>query len=317
MSASGGLRHRPFAATAGVRTGSVSRELTRSFIAASRHASCDSFVFQRTLEKAEGKMAAETIGRTRREGSRLRSGGAERDSSGTNLNDSERLLSLLGGGILVAGGLKRGGLTGMAAAALGGALAERGGAGHCHVYGALGIDTSRDGGGRASLGQRVAEGAHREIDLEAVVTVGRPAAELYEFWRDPSNLPRFMTAVSSVEPQSEGVAEWTIEPRVGPGISFRAVVTDDRPNERIAWRSEDTAVVRHTGEVDFEEMPAGRGTAVRMRLHFQPSGGAIGAKIAGLFDGAVETRLRSDLGRFKQLIETGEIATTDGQPAAR
>jgi uncharacterized membrane protein len=238
------------------------------------------------------------------------------DGGGTplNLGQMERWASLLGGGALVVRGLSRGGAGGIATALLGGALVQRGATGHCPVYGALGLDSSEEGGGAMEGGMSGLLGGTREVRVEAVATVNRPAAELYRFWRDAGNLPRFMSSLESVQPENDRRARWTLKPPVGPTIDFDAEITHEAEGEHIAWRSADSAVVEHTGEVRFRELPTGRGTEVRMKLDFTPPAGAVGAGIARLFDGATEMQLRADLKRFKQLMETGEIATIGGQP---
>lgn len=239
-------------------------------------------------------------------------------SDGLNVGTMERWASLAGGGALIARGLMKGGTAGIATAVVGGLLAQRGATGHCQVYGALGMNTAAEEGGRTGLsgltGSLGLGGGTAPVEVRSVATVGRPAEELYRFWRDPLNLPRFMTSLESVRPIDERRAEWTLKPAVGPTIEFVAEITADEPGRRIAWRSEDSAVVKHTGEVRFEEMQHGRGTAVRLILDFSPPAGPIGAGIAKLFDGAMEMQLRKDLKNFKMLIETGEIATIDGQP---
>lgn len=251
-------------------------------------------------------------------------------AGGLNVGNMERWASLAGGGALIARGLMKGGTRGIATAVIGGVLAQRGATGHCPVYGALGMNTASDEDGRTGLaglsglpglsglssltGSLGLGGGTAAVEVRSVATVGRPADELYRFWRDPLNLPRFMTSLESVRPLDDRRAEWTLKPPVGPTIEFVAEITADEPGRRIAWRSEESAVVKHTGEVRFEEMPHDRGTAVRLTLDFSPPAGPIGAGIVKLFDGAMETQLRKDLKNFKMLIETGEIATIDGQP---
>jgi uncharacterized membrane protein len=232
-----------------------------------------------------------------------------------NVGTAERWASLLGGGALIARGLSRRGVGGIATAVLGGALVRRGASGHCNAYERLGISTAEPE--RAERGGLDEMLRGHDVRVESVVTIDRPAEDLYRIWRDPDNLPRFMSFLESVRDEGNGRTHWTYAPPVGPEISFDTEVTDDVAPDRIAWRSVDSAVVRHTGSVDFRSRLDGRGTEVRLRLAFSPPGGALGAGIAGLFDGAVETALRADLKKFKQLAETGEIATTDGQPSGR
>lgn len=262
---------------------------------------------------ASGGAAAQESGGVRERIEEQFGGVIERATGGeVNVGMAERWLSMLGGGALVARGLAKGGTGGLVTAALGAALAQRGLTGHCQVYGALGLDSSESGerGGLAGL----AGGGSREVVVESVATVHRPAAELYRFWNDPTNLPLFMENVAAVEPIDERRARWTLQPPAGPPVEFEAVVEQKVEGERIAWHSAETAVLRHSGEVRFEEGPGGRGTTVRLRVELAPPGGAVGAAIAGLFDGAVELRMRGDLKRFKQLMETGEVATIEGQP---
>lgn len=228
--------------------------------------------------------------------------------SSVNVAALERAASVLTGGALIAHGLKRGGLAGAATAVVGGVLAQRGVTGHCQVYDALGVSTHEvDGQVETVTG----------VDVSAVTTVGRPVAELYAFWREPVNLPRFMKSVSGVRVHDERRATWTLAPPVGPELRFDVEVTDDVEDDRIAWRSVDETVVRHRGEVRFSELPNGRGATVRLRLRLMPPGGSAGASLARLFDGALEMQLRAELKRFKQLMETGEVATIDGQPSGR
>lgn len=236
---------------------------------------------------------------------------------GVNVGAAERWISLLGGGALIAKGLRRGGPGGLAAAALGAMLAQRGATGHCQLFAALGADTADPAAGAEDRGIAGLLGGPGEVRVESVATVLRPAADLYRVWNDPLNLPRFMKTVTAVQPETERRARWTVNPPVGPSIEFVAEKTHQTEGEHIAWRSADTTVLEHTGEVRFRELPTGRGTAVHLNMKFTPPGGAIGANIAGLFDGAMEMQLRAELKRFKQWIETGEVATIEGQSSGR
>jgi len=103
----------------------------------------------------------------------------------------------------------------------------------------------------------------------------------------------------------------------GREVVFDAEITADEPGRRIAWRAAPGALIEHVGEIRFREAPPGRGTEVSLRLRFMPPGGAVSAAIGGLLDDAAEMKLRGDLKRFKQRVETGEVARTEGQPASR
>jgi uncharacterized membrane protein len=233
---------------------------------------------------------------------------------GTNVSGLERTVSVLAGSAVTLYGLRRGGASGLLVSLLGGAALKRGLSGRCDVYAALGVSTAEEGAGR---GQGLSLGARRTIDMSAAATVRNSADELYRLWKDPQNLTRFMTFLDRVEQISDTRARWWLNAPVGPVLEFEAEVIDDVAGERIAWRAVEGAMIEHTGEVEFRPAPADRGTEVRLTLHFRPPGGAVGAALLRLFDGAAELKLRGDLKRFKQWVETGEVATTEGQPSGR
>jgi uncharacterized membrane protein len=147
-------------------------------------------------------------------------------------------------------------------------------------------------------------------------TIMKSPEELYRFWRDLSNLPRFMRNVRSVE--SDGPrSHWVVG---GPGdrtYEWDAEIVRDEPGRVISWRTVGDADVRHAGVVSFREATGGRGTVVDVELEYDPPGGAAGAALARLFGTKPREDVREDLRRFKQLVETGEIPTIRGQAAAR
>jgi uncharacterized membrane protein len=240
---------------------------------------------------------------------------ADQEPAATNVGPLERAVSVIGGGFLVAGGFRKRGTAGAAAVLLGGAALKRGLTGWCNVYGALDLDTS--GPEEAAPARPSAPVRRAGVDVSAAATVDRPADELYRLWRDPSNLPRFVSVIEGVDPIDERRARWRLHAPFGREVEFEAEITADEPGTRIAWRAAPGSLVEHVGEVRFRSGPPGRGTEVHMRLRFLPPGGAAGASVAALFDGAAEMKLRGDLKRFKQMVETGEVATTDGQPSGR
>lgn len=142
------------------------------------------------------------------------------------------------------------------------------------------------------------------------VTINRPRAELYAFWRDFANLPRFMENVVSVEPVAEGRTHWTVKAPAGKTVEWISAITEDRPDETIAWASEDGADVPNSGRIDFRNAPGGRGTWVSVTILYDPPAGIIGRAIAKMFQREPAIQARRDLRRFKQLMETGEIATS-------
>ncbi len=142
------------------------------------------------------------------------------------------------------------------------------------------------------------------------VTIDRPRHELYQTWRSFDAFPRFMENVETVERLDDNRSRWTIKAPAGQTVSFTTRITEDRQNEVIAWESEEDAEVRNSGRVEFRDAPAGRGTQVDLTIAYDPPGGMIGALAAKLYQREPQLQARRDLKRFKQLMETGEIAVS-------
>ncbi len=159
-----------------------------------------------------------------------------------------------------------------------------------------------------------AVGLEKAIRVEKTVTINRPASELYSFWRQFDNLPRFMRHIKSVQVYDEHKSHWVVNTPLDQSIEWDTVIVNDQPDRLIAWTSADDAEVDHSGFVRFQPATGDRGTEVKVVMEYELPGGAMAAAIAKLFGEAPEQQIGDDLRRFKQLMETGEIATTEGQP---
>jgi uncharacterized membrane protein len=149
------------------------------------------------------------------------------------------------------------------------------------------------------------------ITVERSTTVMRPREEVYAFWRDLENLPRFMHHLEHVEATTPGRSRWTAN-APGGSVEWDAEITEDTPNERLSWRSLPGAEVENSGSVSFVDAPGDRGTEVHVSLAYDPPAGAAGAKVAKLFGEEPSQQIRDDLRRFKQVMETGEVVLSDG-----
>lgn len=154
----------------------------------------------------------------------------------------------------------------------------------------------------------------RGVRFHAYVTVNRSSDQVYRFWHDFQNLPRFMSHLESVQMTGDGRSHWIAKAPAGKKVEWDAEVVDDKPNELIAWRSTEGAKVPNSGCVRFARAAGGRGTEVRVELEYAPPGRTVGAKIAKLFGEEPAQQVRDDLRRFKQVIETGEIPRSEGSP---
>ncbi|MDQ6860083.1 MAG: SRPBCC family protein [Verrucomicrobiota bacterium] len=157
----------------------------------------------------------------------------------------------------------------------------------------------------------------RPIRVEKVVAIDRPANELYDYWREFENLPKFMRHLESVRKTGQNRSHWRAKGPAGTSVEWEAEIVDDRPNELISWRSLPGADVSNSGSVRFERAPGGRGTFVRVKMQYDPPGGFFGASIAKLLGEEPSVQVQRDLYRFKQVMETGQVVTTEGQPAGR
>lgn len=141
------------------------------------------------------------------------------------------------------------------------------------------------------------------------VTINRPRAELYAYWRDFSNLPNFMENLVSVEMLDHRRSRWVVKAPAGKTVEWTAAITEEIEGELIAWASEEGADVPNSGRIDFRDAPGGRGTWVSATILYDPPAGIIGKVIATMFQREPAIQARRELRRFKQLMETGEVAT--------
>jgi uncharacterized membrane protein len=228
-------------------------------------------------------------------------------SAHVNIDDGERWASLIGGSLLIVLGVSRGGRAGALAALGGGALIYRAARGHSQLYQALGLETPP-----THVAPVTDITSRRGVTVRRTVTINKPVEEVYAFWRDFENLPRFMRHLESVTRDGDRRSHWVARAPVGRRVEWDAEIVEERPNEMIAWRSLDGADVRNVGAVSFE--PGGRGTTIRVSLTYAPPGGKLAAVIAKLIGEEPGQQVHDDLRRLKQLMEAGEAPTVEGQP---
>ena len=168
--------------------------------------------------------------------------------------------------------------------------------------------TAKDKDDRAAAAAGLPEATGSDVTGKTV-TINRPRQEIYDFWRDFSNLPHVMDNVVSIEKLDDRRSHWTVKAPGGGTVSWTSLVTDDRPGELIAWTSEEDADVPNSGRIEFRDAPGDRGTWVTATILYDPPAGIIGKVIAKMFQREPHIQARRDLRRLKQLMETGEIAT--------
>jgi uncharacterized membrane protein len=155
------------------------------------------------------------------------------------------------------------------------------------------------------------------MEGRSAITINASPDEVYARFRQLERLPEFMYHVTSVQVTGEGRSHWVAKGPAGTTVEWDAEVVEEVPGQRIAWRSVPDSSVESSGSVEFRRAPAEQGTEVRVVLDYQPPGGALGLGkvVAALFGEEPNQQLADDLRRLKQLIETGEIARSEGSPA--
>lgn len=231
--------------------------------------------------------------------SHYRTSGGDRRNVGT----ADRVVSgLLGAWMITGRRRRRQGFGKVVAVASGVLLLRRAATAHSAVYERLGVSS-------ADLG----EGAG--INIEQAVTINRPIHEVYEFMHDLTNLPIIFTHIAEVTVGPGDLSHWTLKAAPGSrAVSWDVRVLNDVPNEYISWMSVDGSSVQQSGSMHFTKAPADRGTEVHVKLRYRPPGGAWGFGVAKLLNGLTASGVGADLRRLKQLLETGSVATTEGQP---
>jgi uncharacterized membrane protein len=223
-----------------------------------------------------------------------------------NVGKTERLVSGAAGAALIALALRRRRLRPLLLT-VGGNLISRAVTGRCPINRALGRNTAR--GERASSATSVARG--QGIKVERSVLVNRPASELFRFWRQLENLPRFMDHLEAVTVLDENRSHWVAKAPAGTKVEWDASIHNEIEDELIAWRSLPGADVDHAGSVHF--IPIGQSTEVRVVLSYDPPAGRIGATVAKLLGEEPGQQVEDDLRRLKQVMEAGEVPVSSSR----
>jgi uncharacterized membrane protein len=219
-----------------------------------------------------------------------------------NVGVAERGVSVtLGTALIAFAAARRRPFSSLMLAAAGAWLAHRGITGRCAVYEQLDMGTAED-----DEEERLDAGSHDDVSVEVAITIGRPAAEVYAFWRRLENFPLFMKSILSVTERGGGRSVWVARGPAGEAWEWEAEILEDRPGELLVWRSLPGSEVHHHGAVRFQEAPAGRGTEIRVGIEFLPPGGIAGRVVARLARRLPAHQVEEDLRRLKQMLEAGE-----------
>jgi uncharacterized membrane protein len=168
--------------------------------------------------------------------------------------------------------------------------------------------------GRWPVTRAFAARAAAPLEVEATVTIARPAEDLYTFWRKLENLPRFMHGLESVT-ENGSLSHWVGHSVLGLRPTWDAEIVEDLPGRLLSWRSVPGAQVHNAGVVLFEPTGDDRETVVRIIMELVPYGAAFGRAVGRALTAGTAQQVREDLRRFKCLMEAGEVPVVDGQTA--
>ena len=235
---------------------------------------------------------------------------ASKERSPINVGEVERLASAVAGGALAVYGLRQRSIGGLCLTLAGTALLHRGVTGHCNTYEVFGINTNET---KAVQGETPIA---KDVHVEKAIAIDKTPEELFSFWRQFENLPRFMNNLESVTCSGLNRSHWIAKGPGGKNVEWDAEIYNEKPNEMIAWRSLEGADIVNAGSVRFTPIGV-RGTEVRVVLNYNLPGGKISALFAKLFGSEPGQMIADDLRRLKQILETGEAATIEGQTSGR
>lgn len=217
-----------------------------------------------------------------------------------NVNTSERVLSIAAGTYIFYKSLTqltRHPFIALQEALLGGVLLYRGATGVCPVYSRLGKDSTD----------------LQPIRITETFVVNRPREEVFSFWRNLENLPKFMKHLHSVNEIDNSISHWKANV---PGdlvhISWNAEITKEEENSYIGWQSVAGSQIDNAGKVEFSDANSMErsGTQLNVEINYFPPAGAVGRGIVKLFNGLFENMIREDILNFKHYVEGEEYKSS-------
>jgi uncharacterized membrane protein len=220
-------------------------------------------------------------------------------SSNINVGPEERVLSAIAGAALGVYGLRHiTSLSGLTMTLAGGMLLYRGLTGYCAVNNAL--------------GRTIPHRRTSAMEANVTLSINKPRSEVYAYWRTLENLPSFMKHLAEVKVEDSVRSVWKANVPGGLGtVTWESVITEDRPGELISWSTLPGSTIDSAGEITFEDAPNGFETIIKVKMDYRLPGGDVGSLAGKLFNPAIENMIRTDIKRFKSILETGELPASE------
>jgi uncharacterized membrane protein len=210
---------------------------------------------------------------------------------GVNVDVPERILSVLTGSLLLYRSLSKGNFNLFRLAAAG-YLLYRGSTGNDPIYAALGKERMPD--------------PIRNINIRTSMTVNRPRAEVYAFWRKLENLPLFMEHLEKVTEIDNKHSHWVAKLPGGVPIEWDAEIVEEREGSFLGWNSLRGATVENAGKVEFKDVGQ-NWTELNVVISYRAPMGAAGHGLSRLLNPLVEKMVERDILSFKKYIERAVV----------
>ncbi len=160
-----------------------------------------------------------------------------------------------------------------------------------------------------------AEASTRPVQVQRSLTVGAPRGDLFRRWREPETQRVIWSHVAEITGETEETAHWRVAAPLGRTLEWDARIVEEREPELLRWEARGD--ISSAGTIEFRDAPGELGTEITVRVSFDPPGGVVGRSAARPFDDPPKLVLAKALRRFKSLVETGEIPSTERNPSAR
>lgn len=212
-----------------------------------------------------------------------------------NIDNGERALSL-GTGIYLLyksiKNLRKHPFMALQGAAISSVMVYRGATGICPIYKSLGKDTTDP----------------EAINITEQITVNVSRDKVYAFWRELSNLPKFMKHLKTVIDLGNDQSHWVANT---PGnlvdISWNAEITREEEGEYIGWQSIENSMIDNAGKIEFKDSLNGTGTELTIEINYFPPAGSVGRSLTSVFNGVFEKMIREDIKNFKTYVELNDF----------
>ncbi|MDP5199061.1 SRPBCC family protein [Flavobacterium sp. DG2-3] len=206
-----------------------------------------------------------------------------------NVSTLERVLMVTSGAYLLYNALSKENKS-ITQAGAGGAMLLRGISGYCPVYDAA---------------DHLMNDKSSNVNIRVTSVIDKPVGEVYDFWRNLENLPKFMNHLDSVRTISSTISEWTAKGPAGIGkVSWNAEIVRDEKNQLLSWNSIEESSIKNAGKVVFKSK--GRATEIDVTISYHAPLGIAGESAAKLLNPYFEKMVKDDISNLKVYLETGQ-----------